>query len=50
MAGACFLEPLGEPTVVIRVACVVSSLGGGGSEASVGSEDRVAARQRKHSP
>lgn len=41
---------LGEPRVVMRVACVVSALGGGGREASVGSEEMTAERQRKHSP
>ena len=46
-------ELLGEPSVVLRVACVVSAEGGGGSEANDGSgpcEVRRDDRQRKHSP
>jgi hypothetical protein len=36
--------------VVMRVALVVSALGGGGSDDRSGIEGRIVARQRKHSP
>ena len=43
-------DEVGLAIVVLRCRLVVSVLGGGGKEESKGVEDRIEARQRKHSP
>ena len=45
-----FLEKARPLIVVLRVMCVVSAEGGGGSEERSGKAGRGVARQRKHSP